>query len=169
MPLPSNERVNLEGTPAHYWREATFESIRAAMGRDDDGSPSLKGPHFSRANCPCLCRTRDLEAERAKDYDRVCLRCYTWTWDSDGWSIAAPDGPLATEESGRLVRLEREAYGEYLIVLAEKIAAEKAAERARSKAKREAKKAREAARVAAKLKARADRRDAKLALSGEQV
>ncbi len=46
-----------------------------------------------REDCP-VCRDRDLERERARNLDRICLRCLTWTWDLKGWIPPQPAGSL---------------------------------------------------------------------------
>lgn len=40
---------------------------------------------IDRERCPNGCRHRDLARERHLGLNRICLRCYCWTHDPEGW------------------------------------------------------------------------------------
>lgn len=64
--------------------------------------PWAEAPHGrrdARARCPAGCGRRDIPRERYLGMSVVCLRCFTWTWDPEGWRIPPPEHEAARERA----------------------------------------------------------------------
>ncbi len=77
---------------------------REAAGPESDPSSRVV---VSRERCPNGCGRRDLAKERKLGYDRCCLRCFTHTWDPEGWQLPYSLKPKPLPPGPRLARSRR--------------------------------------------------------------
>lgn len=61
-------------------------------------------PINARERCSKGCKARDLEAERQKDINGICLECLTWTWDRPDYRIPGPHSWTAEEADRRYLK-----------------------------------------------------------------
>jgi hypothetical protein len=91
------------------WTEADYRPGRKSPLHPEGcrcGCERAVKPQHGRDDCPCGCKGRDLDRERARGLDRVCLRCYCHTEDPPGWR---PIFTISAMKAARKAEVDRTA------------------------------------------------------------